>query len=119
MPAPADCAIAPGSAPLPSSSGMGGPAVNPRTGLSTDYLNHFTEAVMMIEMIATVPECLHELAVWQPRTYPEHFAASRFSNRDALITAYWSADPAIRLALDRVSEVLNALIERSRELVIQ
>jgi len=25
--------------------------INPRTGLATDYLNHFNEAIMLLEMI--------------------------------------------------------------------
>ena len=30
--------------------------INPRTGLATDYLNHFNEAVMLLEMIPAYPE---------------------------------------------------------------
>jgi hypothetical protein len=78
--------VASPSAPIPSSPGM--PNINPSTGLSTDYLNHFTEAVMALEMAADIPECLDDLRAWQPKTYLEHFAASRFSNRDAVIRAY-------------------------------
>ncbi|MDP3655070.1 MAG: hypothetical protein Q8R67_25705, partial [Rhodoferax sp.] len=25
--------------------------INPRTGLATDYLNHFNEAIMLLEMV--------------------------------------------------------------------
>lgn len=31
--------------------------INPRTGLATDYLNHFNEAVMLLEMVPDMPEC--------------------------------------------------------------
>ena len=65
------------------------------TGLSTDYLNHFTEADHGAgDAAGTVPECLDDLLAWEPKTYREHFAASRFSNRDAIIAAYEAADPA-------------------------
>jgi hypothetical protein len=102
-----------------ATSGRGGPNINPATGLSTDYLNHFTEAVMVLEMVGTVPECLDDLRAWQAKTYAEHFAASHFSNRDAIIAAYQNADPAVRAALDRTADVLNAMIWRARELVRQ
>ena len=68
--------------------GRGIPYINPVTGLSTDYLNHFSEAVMVLEMAATVPECLEDLRAWRPKTYCEHFASSSFSERDAVIAAY-------------------------------
>lgn len=107
------------SASSHATSGRGGPNINPSTGLSTDYLNHFTEAVMMLEMVGTMPGCLDDLRAWDVKTYPEHFAASRFSNRDAIIAAYQNTDPAVRLALDRTSDVLNAMVWRTRELVLQ
>ena len=50
--------------------------VNPRTGFATDYLNHFNEAVMLLELLAEMPECLGDFFAWQPKKYDEHFAAS-------------------------------------------
>jgi hypothetical protein len=109
--------VAPAFSPIPS--GRGGPNINPSTGLSTDYLNHFTDAVMVLEMIGTLPEGLDDLRNWKPKTYAEHFAASRFSNRDAIAAAYGAADPAARRALDRNAELLNAMTMRTLELVLQ
>ena len=107
------------SASSTATSGRRGPNINPSTGLSTDYLNHFTEALMVLEMVGTVPECLDDLRAWQAKTYAEHFAASHFSNRDTIIAAYQSADPAVRTALDETSDVLNAMVWRTRELVLR
>ena len=120
MPAPAaDCAIDLGAAAeCPSPSGLEIPNINPSTGLSTDYLNHFTEALMAMEMAATMPECLDGLRAWRPKGYTEHFAASRFRNRAAVIDAYWAADPAVREALDRASGTINmALAQARREML--
>jgi hypothetical protein len=122
MPAPtaADCAIGPAaSAASQAQSHRGGPNINPQTGLSTDYLNHFTEAIMVLEMLSTIPECLDDLRAWQPRTYAEHFAVSHFTNREAIIGAYRNADPAVRQALDRASGLLNATVGRARQLMLQ
>jgi hypothetical protein len=119
MPAPGnDRPLQPATpARFPITSDCGGPKINPATGLSTDYLNHFTEAVMLMEMAVGMPECLRDLEAWQPKTYAEHFAASGFSNRGAIFAAYQAADPSSRTALDRTAELLNALVVRDRELV--
>src|ERR1044072_1300640 len=115
----ADSATGPvASAFSPIPTGCGGPSINPSTGLSTDYLNHFTEAGMVLEMIGTLPECVDDLRNWKPNTCTEHFAGSRFSNRDAIAAAYGKADPAVRRALDRNAELLNAMTMRTRELVL-
>ena len=94
------------------------PNINPLTGLSTDYLNHFTEAVMALEVVTTIPECLPDLQAWRPKTYCEHFASSRFSNRDRVIAAYHNADPKVRDDLDRASETLNTVLQQTRDAVV-
>jgi hypothetical protein len=40
--------------------------INPRTGLATDYLNHFNEAVMLLEMVPDMPECAEDFLTWSP-----------------------------------------------------
>lgn len=115
-----DCAIEAGVAasdPVPSGPGI--PNINPLTGLSTDYLNHFTEAVMVLEMAASMPECLDDLRAWRPKTYTEHFTTSRFANREAVIRAYEAADPAVRAALDEASETLNTVLAQTRNVVLE
>ena len=116
MPAPsADRPILPATA---AASGRGGgPKINPVTGLSTDYLNHFTEAVMLMELAVGMPECLRDLDAWQPKTYAEHFATSRFRNREQIFAAYQIAHPTSRAVLDRTADLLNTLVVQDRELV--
>ena len=67
--------------------------INPRTGLATDYLNHFNEAIMLLEMVPDMPECAEDFLDWHPLSYAEHFTASNFKARDLAISAYDSADP--------------------------
>src|SRR4051794_29820518 len=62
--------------------------INPRTGLATDYLNHFNEAVMLLEMVPDMPECAEDFLTWTPLSYAEHFWASNFKARDLAIEAY-------------------------------
>src|SRR5262245_50693561 len=97
----------------------GMPGISPLTGLSTDYLNHFSEAIMVLETATLMPDCLDDLRSWRPKTYCEHFSASPFSDRDSVIAAYNAADPAVRDALDSVSETLNAVLIEVRDVVLQ
>src|ERR1700745_2646105 len=70
--------------------------INPRTGLATDYLNHFNEAIMLLEMIPDMPDCAEDFLLWCPLSYAEHFTASNFRARDLAIESYQAADAAIR-----------------------
>ena len=103
----------------PEASGPGVPNINPVTGLSTDYLNHFTEVLMALEMVADVPECLDDVRAWRPKTYTEHFAASRFTHRDNVIRLYQAADPDLRKQVDKVSDTLNRLLVKARDTVLR
>jgi hypothetical protein len=103
----------------PEASGPGIPNINPVTGLSTDYLNHFTEVLMALEMVADVPECIDDVRAWSPKTYAEHFAQSRFTQRDAAIRLYQAADPALRLKVDQLSDALNGLLVEARDAALR
>src|SRR6201982_3555780 len=70
--------------------------INPRTGLATDYLNHFNEAIMLLEMVPDMPECSEDFLAWYPLSYAEHFTLSNFRARDLAIEAYELADERIR-----------------------
>lgn len=74
---------------------------------------------MVLDMVGAMLECLDELRAWQPKTYAEHFAASGFTNRDAIVGTYRAADPEVRQALDRASEMLNAMVRQARKMVLQ
>jgi len=84
--------------------------INPRTGLATDYLNHFNEAVMLLEMVPDMPECAEDFLAWQPLSYAEHFTASNFKARDLAIEAYDTADARIRTEFDNVTSAITAIL---------
>src|SRR6202012_930116 len=84
--------------------------INPQTGLATDYLNHFNEAIMLLEMIPDIPECSEDFLAWQPLSYAEHFTASNFRARDLAISAYDSADPDIRAEFDQMTETMTSIL---------
>lgn len=88
--------------------------IDPATGLATDYLNHFNEAIMLLEMLSSCPDCLDDLLSWRPLSYREHFLASRFKGRDMAIAAYDAAAPDVRARLDTLAGTMTAVIEATR-----
>jgi hypothetical protein len=84
--------------------------INPRTGLATDYLNHFNEAIMLLEMIPDIPECAEDFLLWCPLSYREHFTASNFKARDLAIAAYDSADAGIRTEFDNITSAMTSIL---------
>jgi hypothetical protein len=84
--------------------------INPRTGLATDYLNHFNEAIMLLEMVPAMPECAEDFLTWYPLSYREHFMASNFKGRDLAIEAYDSADASIRTEFDNITSAMTSIL---------
>ena len=92
--------------------------INPTTLLATDYLNHFNEASMMLEMLPEIPDCITDLVQWRPLTYAEHFAESNFKDRELAIAAHELADPAARRRLDELADEMNALLGSTIDAVL-
>jgi hypothetical protein len=84
--------------------------INPKTGLATDYLNHFNEAIMLLEMIPDMPDCAADFLCWQPLSYCDHFIGSNFKARDLAISAYESADPSVRDEFDRLTATMTSIL---------
>jgi hypothetical protein len=84
--------------------------INPRSGLATDYLNHFNEAIMLLEMVPDMPECAEDFLTWTPLSYAEHFWASNFKARDLAIEAYESADPKVRADFDNLTASMTSIL---------
>ena len=89
--------------------------INPLTGLASDYLNRFHEAIMLLEMMADIPACRDDFLAWQPMTYPEHFRVSSLQHRDVAIAAYETADAGVRERLERLSDGMIAVLSATRE----
>jgi hypothetical protein len=68
--------------------------INPRTGLATDYLNHFNEAVMLLEMVPDMPECAEDF----------------LTARDLAIEAYEKAAPNVRAQFDLITDTMTSIL---------
>ncbi|MQX35103.1 hypothetical protein GHC57_01075 [Roseospira navarrensis] len=86
-----------------------GTNISPDTLLATDYLNHFNEIIMMLDMVPDMPDLVEECAEWQPKTYSAHFAGSTFRDKDLAIEAYEHCPPAYREPFDATIAQMDAL----------
>jgi len=87
-----------------------GTNINEQTFLATDYLNHFNEIEMLIEMLPSMPECIEDICQWQPKTYESHFADSGFRDKDLAIQAYQRAPKLVRKHFDETIAKLERCI---------
>lgn len=94
-----------------------GTNINERSLLATDYLNHFNEVVMMLDLVPQMPDCLDEVKSWKPKGYKEHFRDSTFHDRDLAIEAYDVAPPACRAAFEEtVARMDTAIVAAINEI---
>jgi len=89
---------------------LAGTNINQNTFLATDYLNHFNEIEMLIEMLPSMPECFEDICMWQPKSYECHFSDSGFKDRDLAILAYQQAPKHVRKRFDEIITVLDRCI---------
>ena len=62
--------------------------LDPKTLLATDYLNHFNEIVMLLEMVPDMPDMLEDVKAWGPKPYKNHFRDSTIADSELAIEAY-------------------------------
>ncbi|MEK7245385.1 MAG: hypothetical protein AAB223_05135 [Pseudomonadota bacterium] len=87
-----------------------GSNVNEQTLLATDYLNHFNEVVMLLEMLPDMPEMLGDVKAWQPKPYQDHFRTSTIADKELAIEAYDHAPKRYREPFDLTVNQINRLI---------
>ncbi|MBF0355676.1 MAG: hypothetical protein HQL43_10625 [Alphaproteobacteria bacterium] len=90
---------------------VGGANINPQTLLATDYLNHFNEIVMMLEMLPDCPECIEEAKEWRPKDYPQHFQDSGFKDKELAIEAYEHVPTKFRKPFEQAVDQMNRLVQ--------
>jgi hypothetical protein len=84
--------------------------INPSSFLATDYLNHFNEVVMLMEMVPDMPDMIEDVMAWEPHGYREHFEQSVFADKALAIEAYQAAPRATKARFDAVIADLDKQI---------
>jgi hypothetical protein len=77
--------------------------------LTNDYINHFGELVMLLEMLPDCPHLIEEARSWTPRSYPEHLEKITFAAIGPLREGYAGLDPDRRAMLDQTADDANRL----------
>lgn len=92
-----------------------GTNINPVTLLATDYMNHFNEVIMLIEMVADMPDMIDEVLAWEPKSYQQHFLDSGFKDKDLAIAAYEAAPEDLKAQFDALVACLNGNIFKTQQ----
>lgn len=89
---------------------VAGSLINPDTLLATDYLNHFNEVVMLLEMVPDMPDMLPECQAWKLKTYPEHFAGSGLDYGPLAADAYAHVPATTKIPFEQtVSQLAHTI----------
>ena len=89
--------------------------INPLTGLSTDYLNHFNEAIMLLDLFPSMPECRPDFDRWRPLDYYAHFARSKLTQRELAMAAYDLADAFTRREFDELCAAMTLTVQTAQK----
>ncbi len=91
--------------------------VHPESGLATDYLNHFNEVVMLLEMLGDMPEMAEDILAWSPCGYAEHFERTCYAGAETVIAAYAAAPRALRAHFETLIAALDEALAEAQALV--
>ena len=91
--------------------------INETTLLATDYLNHFNEIVMTLEMIPDMPEILEEAKEWLPKSYKDHFRDSTIADKDLAVEVYDYVPDTYRAPFESTINQIDKLIATTIERV--
>jgi hypothetical protein len=87
-----------------------GTNISAQTLLATDYLNHFNEIIMLLDMVPDMPDMIEECKLWQPKSYKEHFTDSTFSDRQLAVEAYDRVPTLYRRPFEETLNQMNTLL---------
>lgn len=88
---------------------LNGTNINPVSFLATDYLNHFNEIIMLMEMIMDMPDCIEDMVDWTPKSYRAHFTDSAFSDKELAIAAFDLAPEPYKSTFDVMIGAMDVL----------
>ena len=89
---------------------VAGTNISGQTLLATDYLNHFNEIIMLLDMVADMPDILEDCRQWQPKSYVDHFRDSAFSDRDLAVEAYGYVPTKVRKPFEDIIAQMNQIV---------
>lgn len=97
----------------PSAHGVPEPndhGLHPQSRMSNDFLNHYNEVVMLLEMLPGMPDCYEDIAAWQPKSYVAHFQDSALHWSDYAVAEYEHLDAAWKEPFEHTLAVLDTFL---------
>jgi len=91
--------------------------VNPKTGLATDYLNHFNEVIMLMEMLPDMPDCAEDVLDWAPCDYCTHFEKSGLKDIDVVILAYNAVPHEVKAHFETLILQIDSAVAQAQSLL--
>ena len=86
--------------------------VNLSTGFATNYLNHYVEILLLLEMLPSMPECLEDIGLWKPMGYAEHVRQSGLPQWELVIEAFEHSDCNRKNTLSDVTDEVDTEVLR-------
>ncbi|PTM38874.1 hypothetical protein [Bosea sp. 124] len=87
--------------------------------LSTDFLNRYSEALMLIELAADDDGVVDDLRAWRSVTYREHFEGSPLRCTPSALAAYDRLAPACRAGFEDLCRAMSRLVETATALLAE
>lgn len=95
--------------------------VNPATGFTTNYLNHYVEILLLLEILPDMPDCIYNIREWKPVSYRDYILKGGLSHCEIILKAYEAVDPDRKANLNAVSSAadqqITSLIERVEQVI--
>src|SRR5437899_6280700 len=91
--------------------------INPSTGLAVDYLDHFNQSAMLLELVAATPDCADDFYAWRPRSYQDYFQSLPSPAGLAALAAYGAADPLVRARLETLTASMTDVLVATQEVM--
>lgn len=86
--------------------------VNLSTGFATNYLNHYVEILLLLEMLPSMPECLEDIRLWEPIDYAEHVRQSGLPQLELVLEAFEHSDATRKETLSDVTKEVDTEVLR-------
>jgi len=87
--------------------------------LSTDFLNRYSEALMLIELASDDDDVIEDLRAWRSVTYREHFETSPLRCAASALLAYDSVMPPRRAGFEELCKAMSRLVSTATALLAE
>jgi hypothetical protein len=87
-----------------------GHGLHPESRMSNDFLNHYNELVMLLEMLPGMPDCLEDVTAWAPKSYVAHFRDSGLHWSDYAIAEYELLDAEWKGPFEHILAILDEFL---------